>query len=263
MLMKTTSNVSNWKAFSDMFYLCLSMVLLSPIPSWGCGHKEQSKGSPLSISNGGIEWKLNYHTLSVRIKGTSEREIMKMETPPLDFLLDCLSDTNKWQVAHVLLSYRYEKSISSVGLQWSGLDPSGDVVEIKKIKDYWHKKKERGELKKPFPVFPCEYLNRVFGVDESPETATAKKEQMEAKNRQWALDQFGGEVPPLDVLLDALQDMNKWRAANVLLMVKYEPAKYTIDRGESLFADEKILMKQYYEYWQGKAKQGIGVRVPE
>jgi hypothetical protein len=77
------------------------------------------------------------------------------------------------------------------------------------------------------------------------------------------LDQFGGEVPPLDVLLDALQDTNKWRAANVLLMVKYEPAKYTIDRGESLFADEKILMKQYYEYWQGKAKQGIGVRVPE
>lgn len=139
---------------------------------FGCKARYQHEHlTSLSISNEGVYWTVGPgNGFDAKIKGQVEREIILMPDPPVEMLLASLYETNKWEAAHVLLTYRYVSTICTGINEWNGMDlefKHGRDFEMKEIQDYWSDKKKKGQLRKPIRVldYPHEYYDWMFGIE--------------------------------------------------------------------------------------------------
>ena len=160
----------------------------------GCNSWQKGEADTSDISNKGIYWTSGPGNGSeALVIGENERKIILMAEPPVEMLLASLHDTNKWEVAHVLLTYRYVSTFY-VGInEWNGMDlecEHGLDVEMKEIQNYWDDKKKKGELSKPIRVldYPNEYYDWMFGIErDKPFKPKALKELEEEQGE----DLFG------------------------------------------------------------------------
>jgi hypothetical protein len=148
-----------------MVYMKIKIfVLLYTVFLLGCVRGGQHEDVVLPIKNEMVEWRLMWDALDVKLIGEEAVKILCMKNFPVDALLCCLEDPSKYEVAHVLLTLRYDPEISVSYREWNGLDfwEEDEQLKMKTIQSYWRSKKERGELDKARPV--REKFWREYGV---------------------------------------------------------------------------------------------------
>lgn len=136
-----------------------SIIVLILLTLLGCqGPKESS----LPISNRGVRFDMQMDVARLFITGDPEKNILRMDTPPLAELLKSLEDQDKWKSAHVLLTLRYQQSCTCTMDEWNGMNHwamPNDEKEMHKVSTYWHQIHEQGDLGQAGPPFTDELID--------------------------------------------------------------------------------------------------------